>query len=223
MLVAMMISHCKGFMRYNTSLSVQHVTVSRGGKSILSDISFDLAPGEVVILRGPNGVGKTTLLKSLAGLISPETGMIHYSEPTVDDVEADLGAACYCGPANAIKTALTVDENLDFWANLYAKEPKKAENAKKTLKLEAYADYPADALSTGYARRLGLARLLIADRPIWLVDEPTASLDKAAATDFEHVVEDHRKVGGAVIIASHDVISLANARMMRLSPGERTL
>ena len=200
-------------------LSVQDLTVSRAGVVILNSINLDLHRGEAVLLRGANGVGKTTLLRSMAGHITPDAGTIKYADPTTGAAIPGFELVAFCGAVNAIKPSLTVDETLLFWARLYGKDVSSVENAKRQLQLGGYADYPAAALSTGYARRLGLARLLVADRLIWFVDEPTAALDDAAVEDFAKMVETHQRGGGAAIIATHDEIPLENARSLRLSSG----
>lgn len=210
-------------MMFNSCLSVRRLSVSRGGVSILNEINLSVGPGEVVILRGPNGVGKTTLLKALAGLISPDDGEILYAKKIEPREDADFNEATYCGPVNAVKKSLTVRENIRFWTGLYKAQPNDGDNAISELKLGAYADYPTGALSTGYTRRLGLARLLIAKRAIWLVDEPTASLDDDSAQTFVQIVESHRAAGGAAIIATHDAIPVENARQMTLSLSESAI
>ncbi|OFX03219.1 MAG: heme ABC exporter, ATP-binding protein CcmA [Alphaproteobacteria bacterium RIFCSPHIGHO2_12_FULL_63_12] len=192
------------------------VSVSRGGVQILRDVSLSLEPGQAAILRGPNGSGKTTLLRAFAGLLRKDEGEV---EVTAADGKAVLDPAAltvYCGPLNAVKFSLTVDENLRFWAALYATPLSEIAGARAAVGLDAYAGRNAGALSTGFCRRLGLARLLLARRPVWLADEPTASLDTASARAFEKLVERHCDNGGVAIIATHDAVAIPHARHIEL-------
>ncbi len=198
--------------RWSARFCARGVGVSRGGVRIVNDISLDLDPGDVVILTGPNGSGKTTLLRALAGLLRPDEGAI-----SVNGAENGLKSVIYCGPQNAAKTALTVDENLRFWAALYGAPGGRVAEARAAFNLDPYADRFAGALSTGLFRRLGLSRLIIAQKPVWLVDEPTASLDAASSALFLSHVAAHRRQGGATIIATHDALDIASARRLRLS------
>lgn len=194
------------------------VSVSRGGVQILSGVSLILEPGQAAILRGPNGAGKTTLLRAFAGLLRMDAGRALVQ--TIDGKSVEDGAATiYCGPLNAVKFNLTVDENLRFWAALYGTPPSAIAEARAAFGLDDFAARDAGALSTGYCRRLGLSRLLLARRAIWLADEPTASLDAVAARVFERMVERHCERGGVAVIATHDAISIANARAIELKSG----
>ena len=206
---------------FNTGFAASDLAVSRGGGRVLEDVSIALAPGEAAVLRGPNGVGKTTLLRALAGLIRPDCGAIVLRRAGADDPDGDMRAACvYCGVLNAHKAALTVDENLRFWAALYDAPQARLVEARRAFGLDPYAERHAGALSTGLARRLGLARLILAARPIWFVDEPTASLDAASAADFTALVEAHRAKGGVVLIAAHDDMPLNHARHIKMAGAE---
>lgn len=194
------------------------VSISRGGVQILSDISLALDPGETAILRGPNGAGKTTLLRAFAGLLRKDGGQALVQ--TMDGKSVDTAdGTIYCGPLNAVKFSLTVDENLRFWAALYNTPPSMIAEARAAFGLDAHGGRNAGALSTGYCRRLGLSRLLLARKAIWLADEPTASLDAAAVNAFEKIVERHRGDGGIAIIATHDALSIASARTIELKTG----
>jgi len=197
--------------RWSARFFANGIGVSRGGVRIVSNISLEIGPGEAVILTGPNGSGKTTLLRAFAGLLRADEGTISI------DSGGEQNSVIYCGPQNAAKTALTVDENLRFWAALYGAPSQRIGEARAAFHLDPYADRHAGALSTGLFRRLGLSRLIIAQRPIWLVDEPTASLDAASSALFLRHIAEHRARGGAAIIATHDALDIAGARKLRLA------
>ncbi|GAB4524536.1 MAG: heme ABC exporter ATP-binding protein CcmA [Parvularculaceae bacterium] len=198
------------------SFSARGVSVSRGGRRILEDISLTLKPGEICILRGPNGAGKTTMLRAFAGLLRHEAGEIGFRDADGGEIQDIARVRVYCGPLNAVKPALTVDENLKFWARLYRRDSQRLEAARDAFDLGAYASFPARALSTGYQRRLGLARLVIAERPVWFVDEPTASIDAASMRMFEELASRHSRRGGVALIATHDEIRLPEAKTLQL-------
>ncbi len=198
--------------------TASNLAVSRGGRPVLTNVSLRAAPGDAVVLRGPNGVGKTTLLRAFAGLLRSDSGTVGFADAAdADHMCAPSEASIFCGVQNAHKAALTVRENLAFWAALYRAPQTRIETASAKFKLAPYSDYLAGALSTGLARRLGLARLVIAQRPVWFVDEPTAALDSASSEDFVALVEAHRRRGGIVVIATHDPLPLSGARIFELT------
>ncbi len=172
-------------------LRVHDLTCARGGMAVLEHVGLDLAAGEVLVLRGPNGSGKTTLLRTLAGLQPALAGRI--------DCAPD--AIAYAAHADGIKATLSVAENLAFWAGIYGVIDIK--NALQSFEIEHLSDRMAQNLSAGQKRRLGLARLLVTGRPIWMLDEPTVSLDIASVKLFAGVVRRHLGEGGAALIATH--------------------
>lgn len=179
--------------------------IARGGVRLLSAVSFTVGAGDVLVLRGPNGVGKTSLLRCLAGLQAPLEGRI----------EGALDNIAYAGHPNGIKPTLSVAENLQFWARVFGR-------ADITAALDAYAlarlqDRAAGALSAGQARRLSLARLMVTGRPIWILDEPTVALDTAAVMMFAEVIRTHLAGGGSAVIATHIDLGLPEAAMLDLS------
>lgn len=188
------------------TLSVTDLSLARGGIPVLEGLSFALAPGEALVLRGPNGSGKTTLLRSLAGLQPPLCGQIDVSPESL----------VYAGHADGIKATLTVVENLTFWAQVYGKAD--ISPALVAFDLAALADRPAGALSAGQKRRLGLARLLVTGRMIWILDEPTVSLDASAVAMFAEAVRAHLAGGGSAIIATHIDLGLPDARILDVTP-----
>ena len=173
------------------SLTVTDLTVARGGVPVLAGLSFRLDPGRVLILRGPNGSGKTTLLRTLAGLQPPLGGAV--SQPAE--------AIAYGAHADGLKAVLTVEENLRFWASVYGTD--RVEAAIAGFNLSGLRTRAAGNLSAGQKRRLGLARLLVTGRPIWLLDEPTVSLDTASVALFAEAVRAHVAAGGSALIATH--------------------
>lgn len=172
-------------------LIVDNLTVTRGGLPVLEGLTFTLRPGEILMLRGPNGSGKTTLLRTLAGLQPPLEGSINL-EPE---------AIAYGAHADGLKTTLTVEENLRFWASVYGTHGIDA--AIEGFNLKGLKHRQAANLSAGQKRRLGLARLLVTGRPIWLLDEPTVSLDVASVALFADAVRAHVAAGGSALIATH--------------------
>ena len=180
-------------------LIVENLTCIRGGRTLFADLSFRLASGESLRLQGPNGSGKTSLLRILAGFLELDSGTVR-----VDGVEndADIGEQChYVGHLNGVKSTLTVGENLEFWCSYLPGT--EINTALDRFALGDLQDIPAGMLSAGQRRRLGLARLLVADRPIWFLDEPTVSLDTGSCRIFAELVEAHIGAGGMVIAATH--------------------
>jgi heme exporter protein A len=188
-----------------TLLAVQDLAVARAGVPVLQGVSFALEAGRALVLRGPNGIGKTTLLRAVAGLQPPLQGRI----------EAAPDSLAYAAHADGVKATLTVAENLTFWARVFGTDSVSA--AMERMALRDLADRRAANLSAGQKRRLGLARLLVSGRAIWVMDEPTVSLDAASVQLFGAVVRDHLADGGAALIATHIDLSL-EADVLDLSP-----
>jgi len=203
------------------ALLLKDVSVSRGGRRVIDSACLEARAGDAIVIRGPNGAGKTTLLRAIAGLLPVDSGAIEARDETGGGAEP-RELTIYCGPLNAVKPALTVAENLSFWSALYETRRRRIDAAIAAFALEPFRDRQAGALSTGLARRLGLARLVIADRPIWLVDEPTISLDAGAVASFIALAEEKRAGGGIVILATHDAMSLAGARAVEMTLGDES-
>ncbi|WP_417247741.1 heme ABC exporter ATP-binding protein CcmA [Celeribacter sp.] len=170
---------------------VENLSVARGGIPVLEGLSFSVGAGEVLVLRGPNGSGKTTLLRTLAGLQPSFAGAVHCDPETV----------AYAAHADGLKATLSVRENLAFWAGIYGGGDVDAAIA--GFDLDGLQARLAGNLSAGQKRRLGLARLMVMGRPVWVLDEPTVSLDAASVALFAARVRAHLDAGGAAVIATH--------------------
>lgn len=187
-------------------LTVTDLTCTRGGTPVLAGVSMSVAAGKALILRGPNGIGKTTLLRTLAGLQPVEAGQVDFPE--------DQGA--YASHADGIKAALTVTENLKFWADVYG-QPVPADIL-QTFDLADLADRMGGTLSAGQKRRLGLARLGVIGRKVLFLDEPTVSLDGFSVRMFADWLEKtHLTQGGCAVIATHIDLGI-NAPELDLTP-----
>jgi heme exporter protein A len=197
-------------------LIVDRLSLERGGRSIQSDVSLTVTAGEACVLVGPNGAGKTSLLRAIAGLLRPAAGTVRLEG---GDPEASVGEQCHwVGHLNATKPELTVGQNLAFWsAYLGDGHPDRDVAALERLGIAGLADAPAAWLSAGQQRRLCLARLLVADRPLWLLDEPTTAIDTAGQNMFAEIVADHLDGGGILVAATHHDLRLgARARTLEL-------
>lgn len=183
-------------------LRVADLTVTRGMLRVLCGVSFTLAPGEALILRGPNGIGKTTLLRSISGLQPPLDGTI----------SAPPESFAYAGHADGLKATLSVAENLEFWASVFGRGS--VGPALEAFELTPLAARPAGMLSAGQKRRLGLARLLVTGRPVWILDEPTVSLDTDAVAMFVAAIRAHLGAGGSALMATHIDLGLTEARVL---------
>ena len=191
-------------------LRVDALHVVRGGRVVLRDLSFCLAAGEVVVVTGRNGAGKSTLLRAVAGLLPIGAGRIVVGG--ADDEVRGPELIHYLGYEDALKPALSVRENLAFWAAMFAGAS--AERQSPAAALAAFGvarliDLPAAFLSAGQKRRVALARLLLAWRPIWLLDEPTLALDAGAQETLAGVMAGHLAAGGAILAASHAPLGVA--------------
>lgn len=186
----------------------------RGGRALFAELSFSVAGGEALLVMGPNGAGKTTLLRMLAGLARPTAGHARLEGGQAD---AALSEQChYVGHANAIKGSLTVAENAGFWRRFLGAGRDDVDAALEAFGLAALRDIPAGYLSAGQKRRLGLARLRLAERPVWLLDEPTTSLDSGAQEGLARAVNAHLARGGTVMAATHVPLGFAGARELHL-------
>jgi len=199
------------------TITVSDLTCRRGERLLFAGLHFSVPPGELLLLRGPNGVGKTTLLLSLAGVVRPEAGTIAVTGRGEEDRPgADFHLLSH-QPAS--KARLTVRENLSFWADLFAGDRSLVLPALEATGLAAIADLEAGHLSAGQTRRLAIARLLVADRPIWLLDEPTSALDGEGEDLVIRLLDAHLKRGGIAVAATHHDIHLpppANVRTLTL-------
>lgn len=163
-------------------------------------LDFTLPPGGALVLAGRNGAGKTSLLRLMAGLLPPAGGALEWDTAPLDP-DTHRARLRYVGHADALKAALTVRENLSFWAAFDGGGDVDA--ALAGFGLAARAEASARFLSAGQRRRASLARLLLAPRALWLLDEPGASLDAAGIETLSRAIDAHRARGGMVVLSAH--------------------
>ena len=192
------------------------LTIERGGRRVIAGLSLEASAGLGLIVTGPNGAGKTSLLRALAGFLPIESGGFALDD---GDGERTVGEqAHYLGHAEGVKGALTAGENLAFAADMLGGDSSRAAQlaALAALGLSHVIDFPARLLSAGQRRRVALARLLIANRPLWLLDEPTTALDAGAQVALAAVMQTHLKGGGILVAAVHAPLGLEGAQELRL-------
>ncbi|MGB0671218.1 MAG: heme ABC exporter ATP-binding protein CcmA, partial [Rhodospirillales bacterium] len=191
----------------------------RGERTVFSQLSFSLSDGGALLLIGPNGTGKSSLLRVMAGLLPVELGTVSWDgEAISEDPEAHGARLHYVGHHDAVKPVLTVAENLGFWADIRpGGGPERVRQALADLEMDHLADLPGRFLSAGQKRRVNLARILAAPAPLWLLDEPTTALDKATVNKLEALIAAHRADGGMVVLSTHAEIDLPGARVLDLA------
>jgi heme exporter protein A len=177
------------------------ITCVRGGREVFSELDFTATSGEALAVTGPNGSGKTSLLRMVAGLVTLAAGSIGLEGGERELTVAEQ--AHYLGHRDAMKPALSVSENLAFWRDFLGDGASNAAESLVAVGLGHAADLPAAYLSAGQRRRLSIARLLAVRRPIWLLDEPTSALDTAGQSLFSALMRDHLARGGLIIAATH--------------------
>ena len=185
-------------------LHVSNLSVARGGMTLLSGVDFALNAGQILVLRGANGPGKTSLLRCIAGLQNQVEGQITAPE-----------TVAYSGHADGLKGQMTVLENLAFWSSIY--HGPSPEVALDAYDLHALADRPAANLSAGQKRRLGLARMQVSGCALWVMDEPTVSLDADNVALFRAALDRHVQSGGAALITTHIDLAIASAKLLDLT------
>ena len=196
-------------------LIAENLGGERGGETVFSNIGFALDQGEALIITGPNGSGKSTLLRIVAGLLPVARGKV-LVEGGGEAFPTVASASHYLGHLNAMKTALSVEENLGFWRAFQGEPALSVEEALETVALGGLGHLPFGYLSTGQRRRVSIAKLLVSRRPVWLLDEPTAGLDKASEERFAGLMRGHLEDGGIVVAATHLPLGLAGARELQM-------
>jgi len=196
-------------------LIAENLSGERGGEPVFEGIGFSVTDGESLVVTGPNGSGKSTLLRVVAGFLPAAEGRVRIADggeefPTV-------ASAChYLGHQNAMKTALTVTENLVFWRQFSGEGRFDVSGALDEVGLGGIGHLPFGYLSTGQRRRAAIAKLLVSHRPVWLLDEPTAGLDKASEERFATLMRGHCATGGIVVAATHLPLGLGNAKTLEM-------
>jgi heme exporter protein A len=191
----------------------RELVCSRGGRVVFAGLSFRIASGGLLAVVGPNGAGKSTLLRTIAGLLQPESGTLR-----LEGRRPDESLAHYLGHADALKNALTLREMLRFWAVLFGAQTDAGttEKAAERVGLAHAMDLPAGVLSAGQRKRAGLTRLLIAARPVWLLDEPASALDREGEALLGELLTQHLASGGLAIVAAHQELPVPPTSVLEL-------
>jgi heme exporter protein A len=192
-------------------LAGRGVKCVRGGREVFSGLDFEACAGQALAVTGPNGSGKTSLLRLVAGLLAMDSGSI-----SLEGGEAELTLseqAHYLGHRDALKPALSVSENLAFWRDHLGGEVFDLSSSLSQIGLDHAAHLPAAYLSAGQRRRLSLARLLAVRRPVWLLDEPTNALDASGQKLFVDLMADHLSRGGLIVAATHARLGIETAEL----------
>ena len=195
------------------------ITCIRSDRVVFQRLSFSVQDGEILYLKGPNGCGKSSLLRIMAGLLQPTEGVLYWNEENISkSVDSFQGDFQYIGHQNAVKGALSVKENLKIWAEIYnlKKNNISIDDALQAFKLDRLANLPARFLSAGQKRRLNLSRLSATDSRLWLLDEPSTSLDDAGSLCLKELINSHLERGNMVIMATHES-NLVNGSTLNLA------
>jgi len=191
----------------------------RGGRTLFQGLNFSLEPGELLEVSGPNGSGKTSLLRMLCGLLSPSAGEILWQGTNINSLKEEyLKELAYLGHTNGIKAELSATENLRIYGGLGGRKlsEEKITAALERMGLDGKEASPVKTFSQGQQRRLALARLLISERALWILDEPLTALDSAAMRLVQSVLGEHLKGGGLAILTTHQQLDVSAGRTRRI-------
>ena len=196
----------------DSGLAVHGLRVERGERVLFDELSFTAPPASLVHLQGANGSGKTTLLKALAGLVTPDAGEIAWRGARLTDATDFRAMLNYIGHQGGLNAELDACENLEFIATLCAAARRATiAAALKTLDAASFAELPVRYLSAGQRQRVTLARLMLFDTPLWMLDEPFTALDHATRSLVEALIDTHVDQGGTVLIATHQAFASRHA------------
>ncbi|MEQ1889532.1 MAG: heme ABC exporter ATP-binding protein CcmA [Alphaproteobacteria bacterium] len=214
-------------------LTGEGLACERGERKLFQDVNFSLAPGDLLLLRGANGSGKSSFLRLLAGLLPASAGTIRVDDiPVAPDWQTLRPQLIYIGHLDPVKPAFSVAENLIFWMGLMGQElhykrgrggglmTQGTERALQAMGIAALADIPARFLSSGQRRRLNLARLAAIQRPLWLLDEPMVGLDQVSGELLAGLIGDHRKSGGLIVAATHSDLGVTVSSDLHFGAGK---
>jgi heme exporter protein A len=205
------------------AVEAEKLAARRGFATLFSNVSFAVRAGEMLVVTGPNGSGKTTLLRMLAGLTQPAEGRILWRQRVVRAFDPALrDAVAFNGHLPALKDELTAEENLAHWIALDDARPprERVERALDDVALGRRSRLPVRVLSQGQRRRIGLARLALLQRPIWILDEPQTALDVDGIAILRALLDAHLGRGGLCITATHQPLSVTGGRVLALRLGE---
>jgi heme exporter protein A len=192
-----------------SGLMLSNVACVRGGRMLFTGVSFTLGAGDALVLAGPNGVGKSSLLRLIAGLLPAYAGQI-----------SRTGKLALADEHMALDARLPLTKALHYWATLDGSDAEGVRAALANFSLSHLADVPVRMLSTGQRRRATLARIALSKADIWLLDEPGNGLDTASLAQLNHAMAQHRAAGGIVIAASHQTLDLPGAAALTLEAAE---
>jgi heme exporter protein A len=201
-------------------LSAEHLSARRGEDLLFADLSFTIEAGKALVVTGRNGSGKSTLLRVVAGLLRPETGRVSFDAPGSQAGMRAAEACHYLGHRNAMKPELSVRENLVFWKRFLGDAGGRglsALDAAEAVGLGDIVHLPFGYLSAGQQRRMAFAKLMVSHRPVWLLDEPTAALDRSAEGVFTGLIRQHLALGGMVMAATHQPLGLETAEELKMT------
>jgi heme exporter protein A len=206
--------------RHNVSLSVRGLSLQRGFRRLVSDLNLACSPGDIVALQGPNGSGKTTLLRAIAGFHTPAGGSVAFGAEHGPEIEEAGEVASFLGHQDPIKAGEKLIDQLMFWADVRGARRDSVSEILDRVGLSRQMGLQGGVLSAGQRKRAALARLLLEDRAVWLLDEPASPLDQEGRALLGDLLDAHSRRGGIILAAVHDPLPGVTARTLALGTAE---